>query len=155
MTGQVQFSLEITFFWRVFAAFCWGLGWAVYLQFSRRGRWLAEERTWITVVVGIGVDLLIAFNADWLTCAAVIIASSGGIIWRSLVNEKKRAGLGRNKTLWAFEDVVVLTKEAMEIADDVVESLADGPSIVRARELIQKLQRAHLIASGALNGHYG
>lgn len=72
-------------------AFAWGVIWALFLQFHRYGRWLAVRRTWITVVVGVGVDLaLLALLLDphtWATVAAVVAASSVGVIVRSLVNE--------------------------------------------------------------------
>lgn len=72
-------------------AFVWGVIWALFLQFHRYGRWLAVRRTWITVVVGVGVDLaLLALLLDphtWVTVATVVAASSVGVIVRSLVNE--------------------------------------------------------------------
>lgn len=69
----------------------WGTMWALALQFTRWGRWLAIRRTWLTVVVGVGMDglillLVLPFNL-WLQAAAVIAASSVGIITRSLINE--------------------------------------------------------------------
>lgn len=75
----------------IFLALIWGALWAAYLQFSRYGHYLAVRRTWITVVVGIGVDLLIALVVidltAWLYICAIILASSFGIIARSLYNE--------------------------------------------------------------------
>lgn len=72
-------------------AFVWGVIWALFLQFHRYGRWLAVRRTWITVVVGVGVDLaLLALLLNpyaWATVATVVAASSVGVIVRSLVNE--------------------------------------------------------------------
>ena len=69
----------------------WGVVWALFLQFHRWGQWLAVRRTWITVVVGVGVDLgLLLLLVDWATwamVAGVVAASSVGIIVRSLVNE--------------------------------------------------------------------
>ena len=50
---------------------------------------MAKERTWLTVVAGIGVDLLIAYPAGWWTILFVISASSLGIIARSLINEHR------------------------------------------------------------------
>jgi hypothetical protein len=71
-------------------ALVWGVVWALALQ-SRPGRFLAARYTWITVVIGVGVDLLIALLIvpleDWLKITAVIALSSIGIIVRSLFNE--------------------------------------------------------------------
>jgi hypothetical protein len=72
-------------------ALLWGFIWAACLQFTRWGRWLALRRTWFTVVVGIGVDLLIILLLidiqTWLKIFAVVGFSSVGIIARSLYNE--------------------------------------------------------------------
>lgn len=72
-------------------AFIWGLFWACYLQFTRLGRFLAVQRTWITVVIGVGVDLIIArrfmSNKEWWWLVTMIAMSSIPIIGRSLFNE--------------------------------------------------------------------
>lgn len=74
-------------------ALVWGCCWALLLQCTEWGRWLAIRRTWLTVVIGTGVDLLIAalvldFDA-WLRLCSIVAVSSVGIIFRSLVNEHK------------------------------------------------------------------
>lgn len=75
----------------LFFALVWGCLWALFLQWHPWGQWLAVKRTWLTVVIGVGVDLaillLILDWQTWLTVAAVIAASSLGIIVRSLYNE--------------------------------------------------------------------
>lgn len=72
-------------------ALSWGIIWTCALQFSPPGRYLATRRTWLTVVIGIGVDVLILALlldlAEILRVAAVIGCSSIGIIARSLWNE--------------------------------------------------------------------
>jgi hypothetical protein len=69
----------------------WGASWAACLQFTQWGRWLAFKRTWLTVVVGVGVDLAImtiALPFRFVAMAAALISiSSLGIIGRSLYNE--------------------------------------------------------------------
>jgi hypothetical protein len=69
----------------------WGVVWAVCLQFTAWGHWLAMRRTWLTVVIGVGGDLLILLLIvpfeTWLIAATVIAVSAIGIIVRSLVNE--------------------------------------------------------------------
>jgi hypothetical protein len=71
-------------------AIVWGVVWAVCLQ-SRRGRFLAARFTWLAVVIGVGVDLLIgllvvSFEA-WWPLGAIVGLSSIGMIGRSLLNE--------------------------------------------------------------------
>lgn len=72
-------------------ALLWGALWALFLQLHPWGRWLAHRRTWLTVVVGVGVDLalllLILDAHTWATVVAIIAASSIGVIVRSLYNE--------------------------------------------------------------------
>ena len=72
-------------------ALIWGCIWAAFLQFVPLGRYLALRRTWITVVAGVGADLLIALLvipwAYWWPLAAIVALSALPIIARSLVNE--------------------------------------------------------------------
>ena len=72
-------------------ALMWGIIWAGFLQMHPWGRWLALRRTWLTVVIGVGVDmallLLVLDIHTWSTVTAIVAASSIGIIARSLYNE--------------------------------------------------------------------
>lgn len=85
--------MSIGFVIAVFLAVFWGIAWAMALQFTRWGRWLVLRRTWLSVVVGVGVDLLIvaAFLPfeEWLRLVAVIALSSLGLVFRSIHNEHK------------------------------------------------------------------
>lgn len=69
----------------------WGISWAVFLQFAPLGKWLAMRRTWITVVVGVAGTLVTALPAVDIPTAlqfgGLFVASSAGIIIRSLYNE--------------------------------------------------------------------
>jgi len=81
---------EMTLF-ALFLALIWGVVWAVILQFTRMGQFLVHQRTWITVVIGVGGDLVIAAVCvpfdGWWRVAAIVVLSSVGIIARSLINE--------------------------------------------------------------------
>lgn len=74
-------------------ALFWGVVWAVFLQVHAWGQWLAARRTWLAVVVGVGVDLVILLLVldwhRWAMVVGVVAASSVGIIGRSLVNERR------------------------------------------------------------------
>jgi hypothetical protein len=69
----------------------WGALWAAFIQFNYHGRFLAARLTWLSVVIGIGVDLLIlalVIPLDaFIAVVTVIGASSLPIIARSLLNE--------------------------------------------------------------------
>lgn len=77
--------------WPYALATTWGIAWALILQWTRIGRFLAIRRTWITVVIGIGIDLAIALAVVpliwWTQIALIVLLSSIGIIIRSLINE--------------------------------------------------------------------
>jgi hypothetical protein len=77
-------------------ALFWGILWSLLLQYVKPCAFLAAKRTWITVVIGVGVDhaianLLIKHAADarqmWTGTIAIVALSSLGIIARSLLNE--------------------------------------------------------------------
>jgi hypothetical protein len=72
-------------------AFIWGAVLALFLQKTRLGAFLADKRTWVTVVAGVGVDLLIARRVlGWKQLGqviAVFTVSSVPVITRSLLNE--------------------------------------------------------------------
>ena len=86
-------------------ALLWGIVWAALLQFSQLGRFLAARRTWLTVVCGVGVDLILLRPmlrlADWLKVVLIVALSAFGIVARSVLNEARdhrefltRAGKG-------------------------------------------------------------
>lgn len=83
MTPRLVFCL--------FLAALWGLVWALFLQRTELGRFLAARRTYITVVVGVGVDLGIAAIvtpwAAWWPVVAIVALSAVGIVTRSIWNE--------------------------------------------------------------------
>lgn len=74
----------------------WGALWAAYLQFSQHGHYLAVRRTWLSVVIGVGGNMLILLSVlplyQWFTVLTVIGASAVGIIARSLYNERRDEG---------------------------------------------------------------
>lgn len=79
-------------------ALVWGVFWASFLQWTRPGWFLANKRTWLSVVVGVGVDLGIILGIlyvkplsqplfTWLRIIVVFALSSIPIIVRSIYNE--------------------------------------------------------------------
>lgn len=83
--SQRRFALAIAL------ATAWGAVWALILQCTEFGSWLAERRTWATVVIGVGVDgaicALVTPITVWWKLAAIVAASSIGIIARAWINE--------------------------------------------------------------------
>jgi len=128
----VSFSVNLEFILRLFVAFSWGLIWAACLQWNRWGKFLVEERTWITVVIGVGIDLAIAYPEDWWTVAAIIAASAIGIIARSLYNESVIGNKGKrlmpNKSLWNLDDIATLTMDITGILTTMLQDNGELPA---------------------------
>jgi hypothetical protein len=83
--------------WFVVAELLWGTTWALFLQFTRLGRYLAGRQTWASVVVGVGGTLALSYpvvdgRSWWRTCGAFAL-SSVGIIARSLLNDQRLEGM--------------------------------------------------------------
>lgn len=119
-------SIDLLLIFRVLLGFSWGFIWAAYLQFTKQGQFLVLKRTWLTVVVGIGVDLIIAYAGDWWTVAAVIAVSSIGIIIRSLWNESQAEddpAINSYKLKHALEDAVAV---CIDLRTNLTEMLASG-----------------------------
>lgn len=75
-----QISVDWLVIARLLAAIGWGFAFAIFLYRVQRGKELRRDHTWVTVVIGVGFDLLLSFPADWFTGAGVIACSSIGII---------------------------------------------------------------------------
>ncbi|MDI9548363.1 MAG: hypothetical protein QM346_12275 [Chloroflexota bacterium] len=72
-------------------ALIWGLAVAGFIEFTDFGRWIAERMTWLSVVAGVGGDMLILLllidesgKVAWWHILAVIGLSSLGVIYRGL-----------------------------------------------------------------------
>lgn len=158
----LQISVDFPLIFRVLIGFSWGVGWASYLQFTKNGQFLVEERTWLTVVVGIGIDLLIAFpygggTGNWFDVAIVIAVSSIGIIIRSIYNEQKQAEInGKSyKLIWGLEDAIATSQRAIDQLTKVLDSgqlnQADTSQISKAISTVHKLRQ---IVMDARRGEY-
>lgn len=136
----MQFTVDLELFLRIFAGFSWGILWAIILQHTRHGQFLVEDRTWLTVVIGVGLDLAIAWPGDWYTVTAVIVASSVGIIWRSLHNEAAQQPFRRNKVIHGLEDAIARVISLTEHLNDSL--VADDIGLAKA-EVSRALSDSH------------
>ena len=89
MTPVYHISIDFLLIARCLLALLWGIFYALFLNYTHSGQQIASDVTWLSVVVGIGVDFVIAFNSTYWTLLAVVSFSSVGIITRSLYNESK------------------------------------------------------------------
>jgi hypothetical protein len=114
---MTQIPVDLVLIARCFGALLWGILLAVFLQYNKFGRFLAVERTWLTVVAGVGVDLLIGIGAAWWGLWLIVVFSSLGIIARSLLNEHQETepALNRYKTKWQMEKALDATDDATRV----------------------------------------
>lgn len=125
--APLQITVDSLVIGRLLGGLCWGIGFAVFLQFAKLGKFLTSERTWLAVVIGIGVDLVIAIGADWATVTGVIVASAVGIITRSLVNESRHEpDFNAYKAKWGLEEAIDLLGAAIGLLDDALQLEALG-----------------------------
>jgi len=82
----VSISLDLLQISRLIIAFGWGIGYAIILHYTPPGKKLLARYVWLAVVIGVGVDLVISWNGDFIT-PGVFVLSSFGIIARSVMKD--------------------------------------------------------------------
>ena len=157
--GQlVEISVDLLLVGRVLVACLWGILFAVFLQYHRLGRFLVEARTWVTVVLGVGVDLALAYGGDWWTVFFVVGASAVGILVRSWANESRRKDsveLGAYQRKWILEDAIADGDEAiMTLRLILRDKPEDGRLVVRLSETLELLQSQRGRLKAAREGRF-
>lgn len=152
-----QISVDLLLILRVLGGFVWGACFAIFLQKHRYGQFLVRERTWITVVIGIGIDFLIAYRADWDTTLLVVCVSSIGIIIRSLYNESNEAQINENsyKLKWALMDGNALAGDIISQLTKILtdEQLSQTVS-VKINKTLAIAHQIKLLLTDARRGEY-
>lgn len=154
MPLDVSISVDLVLIGRCLAALLWGIGWACFIQFHRLGQYWADERTWITVVIGVGIDWLIGIGADWTTFGLILIFSGSPVIYRSLINESKTKPPSGYRVLWALEDSLVLIQEMFEALQEIAENTEQGQQVARISRVTTLAHTLSVILSGARRGDY-
>jgi len=151
---MLQISVDLLLIGRCLLAFFWGIIWAIFIQYHRMGQFWAEERTWLTVVIGVGVDMLIAYGSDWWTVLFVISASSVGIIGRSLINERDRTKVPSGyKTLWRMEDSIAILNDVIDEFTVLVQG-REGDQVAQHSKILREIHRASRLLQAARRGEY-
>lgn len=129
----LQISIDALWIVRTLLGLLWGIGYALFLQMTRSGRQLAVDLTWLSVVIGVGIDMLISFGASYFTVLSVITASAIGIIIRSLYNESH----GTNHPYKAIGEIEDATANIAAIISVLQGGLENGtqPSAAMSRTL--------------------
>ena len=142
----VQLHLDPVLIIRCFGALFWGIMLAVFLQYVRIGKFIAEQRTWLSVVLGIGGDLLIAWQAEWLEICVIISLSAVGMVWRSVVNEEHyQPKLNSYKVKHWMEDAIDDLGNAIRMLECALDDGKAG-QVSKALSCAHKAQRAISLA---------
>lgn len=151
---ETQIVLDWGLFWRCLAALLWGALWAAFLQYHRLGRFLAVERTWVTVVIGVGVDLLIGIGATWWALWCIVACSSLGVIARSLRNEARELEptLNRYRTKWLMESTMDRLGDALTELERALQAESEG---ARLSHISLALSAAHQASRDIAAARYG
>lgn len=155
MIGPViSIPLDLLTIARCSVAVIWGIVWALTLQYTKWGQFLAERRAWLAVVIGVGVDLIIMFTGDF-TPLLVVACSSIGIIARSLNNEANGAQVPNGyKLLWGLEDGAALCGNAIEILQNALEQPDAGKIMSSVSRALAEMHMAHEVVRKARRGEY-
>lgn len=152
---ELQFSVDLSLIARCLGALLWGILWAVCIQYNRMGRFLAAERTWITVVIGVGVDLLLGIGAAWWVIWLIVVFSSVGIITRSLSNEhaqEAEPALNRYKTKWGMEDAIDAAGDAIGLLERALQDETLAGTHARCSEALARIHRTQRLMTAARYG---
>ena len=125
MSVNAEITIDLVLILRLLVALFFGIFYAFFIQFSQQGRYLARRLTWLAVVIGVGVDLAIAYDASWWTVVGVVAFSSAGIIARSLVAASKETpdiDLGRYKLGWIFSDIADYINTVIVDLSDILQN---------------------------------
>ena len=154
MEPIVSIHVDLLLIGRCFAALFWGIIYAVFIQYNRYGQFIAAERTWLSVVIGIGADLLISFNSDWPTTCLVIAFSSIGIIVRSLTNESKGKPPSGYKVLWGIEDALVMLRDLIGVLEEIANHTQKGEQVARVSKAVTLAQLGREVLVRTRRGDY-
>lgn len=121
---EMQLSIDLLLIGRCLGALVWGILFAVFLQYNRMGQFIADKRTWIAVVLGVGGDLLIGAWAAWWELWLIVALSSVGIVARSLINERNtpEPALNAYRTKWEMQDAIDCCGDAIGLLTAGLES---------------------------------
>lgn len=89
MEQNWTFVVDSVLILRGFGALVWGFVYAAGLTFTKTGRYLANQLTWFSVVIGVGGCLMLSWPAGWYTVAGVFALAAVGIILRSLILDSR------------------------------------------------------------------
>lgn len=153
MNGDPLFYVDSVLILRVFGGLSFGFAYAAVLQFTDLGKYLADQLTWASVVIGMTGVMLLSWPADWYTVALVLAAASVGIILRSLLLDSR--GRKRDDTIFrshktknGIDDAMVSIVTAWGLALDGAKDAPPQYGVIFNQILtLLETARAHLAAA--------
>lgn len=155
MDTLLQISIDLVLIGRCLLAAIWGILYAVWLQNSKMGAFIADERTWLSVVIGIGVDMLLGIGAEWWQIWLIVVLSGFGVIARSLINESDRQKPPSGyKMLWSMEDAIATLIKLIAILEEVLEDVTEAQVVAKLSKALGLAHRALDSVQAARQGQY-
>lgn len=151
---QMQIVVDWALISRCFAGLLWGILFACFIQFHRMGQFVARERTWISVIICVGVDLLLGIGGTWWEVWLIIALSSLGAIVRALISERREfePALNRYRTKWLLEGAIDGCGDAITALEKALAADDEGK---RLRWISSAMAAAHKAARSITAARYG
>ena len=150
---DMQITVDLGLIARCSVALLWGILWACAIQFNRLGKFLVQERTWISVVIGVGVDLLIGIGATWWVMWLVFAFSSIGIIARSLINEHEyNPDVNSYKHKWILGDSIDLLGDVIGYLERALDAEGGADAHMYASKALTQTHKAQRLIEVARYG---
>lgn len=149
-----QISIDSLLILRLVGAFVWGFIWAIFIYKARSGISLRQDHTWVTVVIGVGVDLLVSFQADWWTVAAVIALSSVGVIGFSTFYPHKDESPTGYKIIGYIEDATALCLRTIRDLEEALDASENGKMSLALSKVLANIHKAHALMVMARGGEF-
>jgi hypothetical protein len=151
----LQIQIDLVLIGRCLLATIWGILYAVWLQNSKMGAFIADERTWLSVVIGIGVDMLLVIGSVWWQVWLVVTLSGFGVIARSLINASDQSKPPSGyKMLWSMEDSIAALIKMIQVLEEVLEDVTEAQVVAKLSRALGLAHRACDAVKAARNGEY-
>ncbi len=149
-----QISVDSLVILRLSGAIAWGFVWALFIYKARSGIALRQDHTWVTVVIGVGADLLLSFPGDWWTVAAVIALSSFGIIGFAVFYPRQDEPPSGYKIIGYIEDATALCLCTIRELETALAASEDGKTSAALSRTLTSVHKMRALMALARCGEF-
>ena len=149
-----QISIDLLLILRLLGSFIWGWVWALFIYKTRDGITLRLDHTWVTVVIGVGLDLIISFPQNWFIVAAAIASSSIGILYFAAFDTHKNERPTGYKVIEAIENATAIGLRVIRGLETILTCCEDGKTSAAISKVLTDAQREHFYLATARNGDF-